>query len=198
MPLAVAAAMPRQRGSESRRKRTGSAPSPVAKAVNRATQKTCDVLINRWSGGSGRDDWIRTSDPLTPSQVRYQAAPHPDAVIVQSVGDRGARGGSSEVARGIRRIAASIAAKHHSAEQQPCARGQDMGALKNSPAASAGTPPSHPQKWRMRRRSSAAGGDPIAASAAALDAQQAAAVGRMCDSKPTMTWARNPTRPNTP
>ena len=28
---------------------------------------------------SGRDDWIRTSDPLTPSQVRYQAAPHPDA-----------------------------------------------------------------------------------------------------------------------
>jgi hypothetical protein len=27
----------------------------------------------------GRDDWIRTSDPLTPSQVRYQAAPHPDA-----------------------------------------------------------------------------------------------------------------------
>ena len=27
---------------------------------------------------SGRDDWIRTSDPLTPSQVRYQTAPHPD------------------------------------------------------------------------------------------------------------------------
>ena len=26
----------------------------------------------------GRDDWIRTSDPLTPSQVRYQAALHPD------------------------------------------------------------------------------------------------------------------------
>ena len=26
----------------------------------------------------GRDDWIRTSDPLTPSQVRYQAAPHPE------------------------------------------------------------------------------------------------------------------------
>ena len=31
---------------------------------------------------NGRDDWIRTSDPLTPSQVRYQAAPHPDAAIV--------------------------------------------------------------------------------------------------------------------
>ena len=31
---------------------------------------------------TGRDDWIRTSDPLTPSQVRYQAAPHPDAAIV--------------------------------------------------------------------------------------------------------------------
>ena len=27
----------------------------------------------------GRDDWIRTSDPLTPSQVRYQAALHPEA-----------------------------------------------------------------------------------------------------------------------
>ena len=26
----------------------------------------------------GRDDWIRTSDPLTPSQVRYQAAPRPE------------------------------------------------------------------------------------------------------------------------
>ena len=26
---------------------------------------------------SGRVDWIRTSDPLTPSQVRYQAAPPP-------------------------------------------------------------------------------------------------------------------------
>src|SRR5690348_15346868 len=27
---------------------------------------------------NGRDDWIRTSDPLTPSQVRYQAALHPE------------------------------------------------------------------------------------------------------------------------
>ena len=25
-----------------------------------------------------RGDWIRTSDPLHPMQVRYQAAPHPD------------------------------------------------------------------------------------------------------------------------
>ena len=31
---------------------------------------------------SGRDDWIRTSDPLTPSQVRYQAAPRPEAFVV--------------------------------------------------------------------------------------------------------------------
>ena len=29
----------------------------------------------------GRDDWIRTSDPLTPSQVRYQAAPHPVLIV---------------------------------------------------------------------------------------------------------------------
>lgn len=27
---------------------------------------------------NGRDDWIRTSDPLTPSQVRYRAALRPD------------------------------------------------------------------------------------------------------------------------
>ena len=25
-----------------------------------------------------RGDWIRTNDPLTPSQVRYQTALHPD------------------------------------------------------------------------------------------------------------------------
>src|SRR5262245_1942518 len=29
-------------------------------------------------GKIGRDDRIRTCDPLTPSQVRYQAALHPD------------------------------------------------------------------------------------------------------------------------
>jgi hypothetical protein len=27
---------------------------------------------------NGRDDWIRTSDPLLPKQMRYQAAPRPD------------------------------------------------------------------------------------------------------------------------
>jgi hypothetical protein len=34
-------------------------------------------LQNDLRDKNGRDDWIRTSDPLTPSQVRYQAAPHP-------------------------------------------------------------------------------------------------------------------------
>jgi hypothetical protein len=37
----------------------------------------------------GRDDWIRTSDPLTPSQVRYQTAPHPDA---KQLAERGTGG----------------------------------------------------------------------------------------------------------
>ena len=32
----------------------------------------------------GRDDRIRTCDPLTPSQVRYQAALHPDAILLLS------------------------------------------------------------------------------------------------------------------
>ena len=35
---------------------------------------------------NGRDDWIRTSDPLTPSQVRYQAAPHPE-IFAESTGE---------------------------------------------------------------------------------------------------------------
>ena len=30
----------------------------------------------------GRDERIRTSDPLNPIQVRYQTAPRPDALIV--------------------------------------------------------------------------------------------------------------------
>ena len=34
-------------------------------------------------GKNGRDDWIRTSDPLTPSQVRYQAAPHPEIFLIK-------------------------------------------------------------------------------------------------------------------
>jgi hypothetical protein len=47
MPLAVAAAMPRQRGSEFFRNSTGSAPRPVAKAVKSATQKTFQVDTKR-------------------------------------------------------------------------------------------------------------------------------------------------------
>ena len=34
----------------------------------------------RFPSKIGRDDRIRTCDPLTPSQVRYQAALHPDAI----------------------------------------------------------------------------------------------------------------------
>src|SRR5690606_32748412 len=49
-------------------------------------------LPPRYPGeGIGRDDWIRTSDPLTPSQVRYQAALHPDPSNVQSYPDFAAR-----------------------------------------------------------------------------------------------------------
>src|SRR5262245_28922346 len=35
-------------------------------------------------GLSGRGDWIRTSDPLRPRQVRYQAALRPDSEDPQS------------------------------------------------------------------------------------------------------------------
>jgi hypothetical protein len=36
----------------------------------------CNLVANG-PAKHGRDDRIRTCDPLTPSQVRYQAAPHP-------------------------------------------------------------------------------------------------------------------------
>ncbi len=37
------------------------------------------VMLTRISEESGRGDWIRTSDPLRPRQVRYQAALRPDS-----------------------------------------------------------------------------------------------------------------------
>ena len=37
-----------------------------------------EALIVRLNLKSGRGDWIRTSDPLRPRQVRYQAALRPD------------------------------------------------------------------------------------------------------------------------
>jgi hypothetical protein len=73
-------------------------PRPVTTLINRNPSKTlattgCGRVGRRepseksrqisTSTGTfvvGRADWIRTSDPLTPSQVRYQAAPQPDAV----------------------------------------------------------------------------------------------------------------------
>ena len=32
---------------------------------------------------NGRGDWIRTSDPLLPKQMRYQAAPLPDTLLIK-------------------------------------------------------------------------------------------------------------------
>ena len=37
------------------------------------------VMLTRISERFGRGDWIRTSDPLRPRQVRYQAALRPDS-----------------------------------------------------------------------------------------------------------------------
>ena len=46
-------------------------------------KKPADLHFHAWSAGSsaGRDGGIRTHDPLTPSQVRYQTAPRPDCAI---------------------------------------------------------------------------------------------------------------------
>ena len=41
---------------------------------------------------TGRDDWIRTSDPHTPSVMRYQAALRPDPVEAGPIGKWVGRG----------------------------------------------------------------------------------------------------------
>ena len=48
------------------------------------TSRPCVMLCHRYvteTTKSGRDDRIRTCDPLTPSQVRYQAALHPELSV---------------------------------------------------------------------------------------------------------------------
>ena len=39
------------------------------------------VRFTYFKNKNGRDDRIRTCDPLVPSEVRYQAALHPDAIV---------------------------------------------------------------------------------------------------------------------
>ena len=62
-------------------------------------------------GKSGRSDWIRTSDPLLPKQVRYQTAPRSDAVAIGQSGRLGkpnvggARGGQISETEKPREIA---------------------------------------------------------------------------------------------
>ena len=48
-------------------------------------------LENLRKRSDGRGDWIRTSDPLYPKQVRYQAAPLPDTFnfVLAPVGPAG-------------------------------------------------------------------------------------------------------------
>ena len=44
------------------------------------TSDASSIIAAPTSNTSSRADRIRTCDPLTPSQVRYQAAPQPDAL----------------------------------------------------------------------------------------------------------------------
>ena len=44
--------------------------------LTRGLEGRCSGPLSYWRDGRG--DWIRTSDPLRPRQVRYQAAPRPD------------------------------------------------------------------------------------------------------------------------
>ncbi len=48
----------------------------LLRLVERASVETLGVEIE-----AGRGDWIRTSGPLHPMQVRYQAAPLPDPSV---------------------------------------------------------------------------------------------------------------------
>ena len=38
-------------------------------------------------GGRSRDDWIRTSDPFVPNEVRYRTALHPEVSKVNNVSE---------------------------------------------------------------------------------------------------------------
>lgn len=51
-------------------------------SANKKADELCHLLYY-----SGRVDWIRTSDPLTPSQVRYQTAPPPVTYARLSTGN---------------------------------------------------------------------------------------------------------------
>ena len=60
----------------------GAASSGVEPSVHHGFVTMCYHGIPKRSK-IGRDDRIRTSDPLTPSQVRYQAAPHPEICSIR-------------------------------------------------------------------------------------------------------------------
>ena len=49
---------------------------------SRATPEDVVPRTNEGERASHRGDWIRTSDPLRPRQVRYQAALRPDAIRI--------------------------------------------------------------------------------------------------------------------
>ena len=59
--------------------------TPMSSKKTTVMSRSCVGFHQAKKGGSfeppfhGRGDWIRTSDSLTPSQVRYQAALRPDA-----------------------------------------------------------------------------------------------------------------------
>ena len=50
--------------------------------VRISTQSGFQTSQSFVSNKNGRDDWIRTSDPLHPMQVHYQAVLRPDAAAV--------------------------------------------------------------------------------------------------------------------
>ena len=50
----------------------------VTAAVMLGAGMNCYLCVQNGPTVSGRGDWIRTSDPLRPRQVRYQAALRPD------------------------------------------------------------------------------------------------------------------------
>src|SRR3989304_3153048 len=54
-----------------------------ARAIRRTkirSERLMRTKNGRWRRQSGRGDWIRTSDPLLPKQMRYQAALRPDFI----------------------------------------------------------------------------------------------------------------------
>ena len=78
----------------------GFEPTTFGATIRRSNQLNYTHHKKQERGRSGRGERIRTSDPLLPKQVRYQAAPHPDGPAPQRPGNLNPRPCDCQANRG--------------------------------------------------------------------------------------------------